>query len=186
MPALLWFTNSFSSVQFSCSVMSDSSWPHELQHARPPCPSPTPGVYSNSCPLSWWCHTAISSSAIPFSSCPQPLPASRSCTMSQLFTWGGQSIGVSASAPVFPMNTRDWSPLDILIIFYRLLPTPRCCPVHRCGLDCKNRKWKVTWNRLVWSQSTKWSRAKANRIYQENALVITNTLSQQHKRILYT
>ena len=97
---------------FSCSVMSDSLWPHELQHPRPPCPSPTPGVYSNSCPSSRWCHPAISSSVIPFSSCPQSLPASGSFPMSQLFAWGGQSIKVSASASVLPMNTQDWSALE--------------------------------------------------------------------------
>ena len=91
--------------------MSDSLWPHESQHARPPCPSPTPGVYSNSCPLSWWYHAAFSSSLIPFSSCPQSLPASESFPMSQLFAWGGQSTGVSASASVLPVNTQDWSPL---------------------------------------------------------------------------
>ena len=101
----------FSSVQFSRSVVSDSLRPHELQHARPPCPSPTPRVYPNSCPSSRWCHPAISSSVIPFSSCLQPLPASGSFLMSQLFAWGGQSIGVSASASVLPMNTQDWSPL---------------------------------------------------------------------------
>ena len=99
------------SVQFSRSVVSDSLWPHESQHARSPCPSPTPGVYSNSCPSSLWCHPAISSSVAPFSSCPQPLPASGSFPLSQLFAWGGQSTGVSASASVFPMNTQDWSPL---------------------------------------------------------------------------
>ena len=99
------------SVQFSHSVMSYSLRPHESQHARSPCPSPTPGVHSNSCPLSGWCHPAISSSVIPFSSCPQSLPASRSFPMSQLFTWGGQSIGVSALASVLPKNTQDWSPL---------------------------------------------------------------------------
>ena len=99
------------SVQFSCSVMSNSLWPHESQHARPPCPSPTPGVYINSCPSSRWCHLAISSSVVPFSSCPQALPASGSFPMSQLFTWGGQSTGVSTSASVLPMNTQDWSPL---------------------------------------------------------------------------
>ena len=97
------------SVQFSCSVVSNSSRPHELQHARPPCPSPTPGVYSNSCPSSRWCHPAISSSVIPFSSCPQSLPASRSFPTSQLFAWGSQSTGVSASASVLPVNTQDWS-----------------------------------------------------------------------------
>ena len=101
----------FSSAQFSRSVLSDSLWPHEPQHARPPCPSPTPGVYPNSCPLSRWCHPAISSSVVPFSSCPQSFPASGSFPMSQLFAWGGQSIGVSASTSVLPMNTQDWSPL---------------------------------------------------------------------------
>ena len=97
-------TSGFYSVQFSRSVASDSLWPHESQHARPPCPSPTPRVYSNSCPSSRWCHPAISSSVIPFSSCPQSLPASESFPMSQLFAWGGQSIGVSALASVLPMN----------------------------------------------------------------------------------
>ena len=101
----------FSSVQFSRSVVSDSLRPHESQHSRPPCPSLTPRVYTNSCPSSWWCHPAISSSVIPFSSCPQSLLASGSFPMSQPFTWGGQSIGVSASASVLPMNTQDWSPL---------------------------------------------------------------------------
>ena len=91
--------------------MSDSLRPHELQHARPPCPSPTPGVHPNSCPSNRWCHPAISSSVIPFSSCPQSLPASESFPMSQLLAWGGQSIGVSSLASVLPMNTQDWSPL---------------------------------------------------------------------------
>ena len=100
-----------SSVQFSSSVVSDSLQLHELQHPRPPCPSPTPGVHSNSCPSSQWCHPAISSSVVTFSSCPQSLPASVSFPMSQLFAWGGQSIGVSASASVLPVNTQDWSPL---------------------------------------------------------------------------
>ena len=90
--------------------MSNSLWPLESQHARPPCPSHTPGVYSNSCPSSRWCHPAISSSVVPFSSCPQSFPASGSFPVSQLFTWGGQSIGVSASASVLPMDTQDWSP----------------------------------------------------------------------------
>ena len=98
-------------LQFSCSVVSDSVWPHESQHARPPCPSPTPGVHSNSRPSSRWCHPAISSSVVPFSSCPESLPASESFPMSQLFAWGGQSIGVSASVSVLPMNTQGWSPL---------------------------------------------------------------------------
>ena len=101
-----------SSVQFSHSVVSDSLRPHESQHTRPPCPSPTPGVYPNSCLFSWWCHPATSSSVIPFSSCPQSLQASGSFPMSQLFGWGGQSIGVSASASVLRMNTQDWSALE--------------------------------------------------------------------------
>ena len=99
------------SVQFSCSVMSDSLRPHEPQHARPPCPSSTPKVHPNPCPLSWWCHPTISSSVIPFSSFPQSFPASGSFQMSQLFTSDGQSIGVSASTLVLPVNTQDWSPL---------------------------------------------------------------------------
>ena len=96
------------SVQFSLSVVSDSLWPHGLQHTRLPFSSPTPGVYSNSCPLSWWCHPAISSSVIPFSSRLQSFPASGSLPMSQFLTSGGQSIGVSASASVLPMNIQDW------------------------------------------------------------------------------
>ena len=100
-----------SSVQFSCSVVSDSLRPHESQHARPPCPSPTPGIHPNSCPSSWWCHPAISSSVVPFSSCPQSFLASGSFEMNQLFTSGSQSIGVSASTSVLPMNTQDWSTL---------------------------------------------------------------------------
>ena len=98
------------SVQFSCSVVSDSLRPHELQHTRPPCSSPTPRVQPNPYPLSWWCHPAISSSVVPFSSCPQSLPASGSFPMSQLFAWGGQSIGVSALASFLPKKSQGWSP----------------------------------------------------------------------------
>ena len=97
-----------SSVQFSHSVLSDSLRPNELQHARPPCPSPTPRVHSDSHPLSWWCHPVISSSVVPFSSCPQVLPASVSFPMSQLFTWGGQSTGVSALASFLPKKSQGW------------------------------------------------------------------------------
>ena len=100
----------WTSIQFSRSVMSDSLQPHGLQHGRPPCPSPAPEVYPNSCPLSRWCHPAISSSVVPFS-CPQSFPASESFQISQLFTSGGQSIGVSASTSILPTNTQDWSPL---------------------------------------------------------------------------
>ena len=95
----------------ACSVVSNPFQPHESQHTRPPCPSPTPGVYSSSCPLSRWCHPTISSSVIPFSSCPQSFPTAGSFQMSQLFASGGQTIGVSASTSVPPMNTQDWSPL---------------------------------------------------------------------------
>ena len=95
-------------VQFSCSVVSDSLWPHELQHARPPCPSPTLGVHPNPRLSSWWCHPTISSSVVPFSSCPQSCPASGSFQMSQLFALGGQSIGVSASTSVLQMNTQSY------------------------------------------------------------------------------
>ena len=100
------------SVQFSRSVVSNSLRPHESQHARPPCPSPTPRVHSDSSPLSQWCHPAISSSVVPFSSCPQSLPASESFPMSQLFAWGGQSIGVSASASFLPKKSQGWSPSE--------------------------------------------------------------------------
>ena len=99
------------SVQFSCSVMSNSLRPHELQHARLPCPSPTPRVYSNSCPLSQWCHPTISSSVVPFSSHLQSCPASGFFQMSQFFTSGSQNIEVSASTSILPMNIQDWSPL---------------------------------------------------------------------------
>ena len=100
-----------SSVQFCHSVLSDSLRPHESQYTRPPCPSSTPRVYPNPCPLSRWCHPTTSSSVLPFSSCPQSLPELGSFPMSQLFAWGGQSTGVSASTSVLPMNTQDWSPL---------------------------------------------------------------------------
>ena len=132
------------SVQFSSTVVSDSLGPHESQHARPPCPSPTPRVYPNSCPSSGWCHPAISSSVVPFSSCPQSLPASGSFPMSQLFAWGGQSIGVSALASVFPMNTQDWAPLgwtgwisNIHIYIY----------THKQN---QNSPPKIKYNRLTW------------------------------------
>ena len=100
-----------SSVQFSRLVVSDSLRPRESQHARPPCPSPTPGVHPNPCPSRQWCHETISSSVVPFSSCPQSFPALGSFPMGQLFAWGGQSVGVSASVSVHLMNTQDWSPL---------------------------------------------------------------------------
>ena len=130
------------SVQFSHSVMSNSLQPHEPQHARPPCPSPTPGVHPNPCPLSEWWHPTISSSVVPFSSCLQSFPASGPFQMSQLFALGGQSIGVSASTSVLPVNTQDWS------------------PVGWTGWISRN----TGSNRQIWPWSTEWSRAKANRV----------------------
>ena len=112
LPSVQFSSVAFSSVQFSRSVVSDSLRPHELQHSRPPCPSPTPGVHSDSHPSNQWCHPAISSSVVSFSSCPQSLPASESFPRSQLFTWGGQITRVSALASVLPMNIQDWSPLE--------------------------------------------------------------------------
>ena len=111
-PLQIYLLNSWLSVQFSHSVVSDSLPPHESQHARAPCPSPTPGVHSDSCPSSQWCHPAISTSVVPFSSCPQPLPASQSFPMSQLFPWGGQSTGVSALASLLPKKSQGWSPSE--------------------------------------------------------------------------
>ena len=107
-------TFGYQSTQFSCSVMSDSLWPHGLQYARLPCPSPTPRAYSNSCLSCQWCHPIISSFVVPFSSCLQLFPASRSFSKSQFFTSGGQSIEISASASVFPMNIQDWFPLGLI------------------------------------------------------------------------
>ena len=107
----LFFLILFSSVQVNCSVVSNSLRPHGLQHARPPCPTPTPGVYSNSCPLSQWCHPTISSSVVPFSSCLQSFPTSWSFPMSQFFASDSQNIGISASASVLPVNTQHWFPL---------------------------------------------------------------------------
>ena len=106
------YLHKFSSVHFSHSVVTNSSRPHESQHTRPSCPSPTPGVHSDSRPSSRWYHPAISSSVVPFSSCPQSLPASESFPMSQFFTWGGQSTGFSALASLLPKNTQDWFPLE--------------------------------------------------------------------------
>ena len=108
---LLYHRNQHNIVQFSLSVVSHCLWPHEPQHARHFCPSPTPGVHPNPCPLSQWCHPTMSSSLVPLSSCPQSFPASGSFPMSQFFTSSGQSIGVSASTSVLPMNTQDWFPL---------------------------------------------------------------------------
>ena len=124
------FHGLLSSVQFSRSVMSDSLRPHESQHARPPCPSPTPGVHSDSRPLSQWCHPAISSSVVPFSSCPQSLPASESFPMSQLFTWGGQITAVSALASFLPKKSQGWSlrVMETFFILITVVPTQ----VHIC------------------------------------------------------
>ena len=108
----MWICIQFSSVQFSLSVMSDSLQPHKSKHARPPCPSPKPGVHPDSRPSSQWCHPAISSSVVPFSSYPQSLPPSESFPMSQLSAWGGQTTGVSASASFPPKKSQGWSPSE--------------------------------------------------------------------------
>ena len=133
----------FSSVQFNHLVVSNSLWPHELQHVRPPCPSPTPGVYSNSCPLSRWCHPAISSSVVPFSSCLQSLPASESFPMSQLFTWGGQGIGVSALASFLPQNTQGWSPSEWTGWISLVIQTPKTAAPQQVGrcINIKVQGW---------------------------------------------
>ena len=112
----LWYDPFISSVQFSHSVVSDSLRPHESQHARPPCPSLAPGVHSDSCPLSRWCHPAIWSSVVLFSSCPQSLPASESFPMSQLFAWGGQSTEISALASFLPKKSQGWSPSEYKVL----------------------------------------------------------------------
>ena len=153
----MWFSvEKYDSVQFSHSIVSDSLRPHEFQYTRPPCPSPTLKVRSNSCPSIWWCHPPISSSIVPFSSCPQSLPASESFPMSQLFTWGGQSIGVSASASGFRTTRADllWdglagspcSPRD----FQESSPTPQFKSInslafsflHRSTLTSIHDYWK--------------------------------------------
>ena len=128
--------------------MTDSLRPHDLQHARPPCPSPTPGVYPNSCPLSQWCPPTISSSVIPFSSCPQSFPASEPFQMSQLFTSGGQSIGVSASTSVLPMNTQDWFPLGWtgwISLQSKGLSRVFSNTTTNCGKFLKRWKYQTTW-----------------------------------------
>ena len=109
---IIYYEMIFSSVQFSRSIVSDSLRPHVLQHTRPPCPSPIPGVHSDSRPLSQWCHPAISSSVVPFSSCSQSLPPTKSFPMSQLFAWGGQSTGASALASFLPKKSQGWSPSE--------------------------------------------------------------------------
>ena len=154
----LWHINHFSMKkillehalsQFSHSVVSNSPWPHELQHARLPCPSPSPGVHPNSCPSSRWCHPAISSSVVPFSSCPQSLPASGSFPISQLFTSGSQSTGVSALASFLPKNTQGWSPSEwtgwislqskgLSVIQYFSLKIFFCLVVNNCSMVLNN------------------------------------------------
>ena len=123
------------SVQFSRSVVSDSLWSHELQLARPFCPSPTAEVYPNPCPLSWWCHPIISSSVVLFFSCPQSFPASGSFQTSQHFASGGQSIGVSDSTSVFPVNTQDWSPLGWMdwLDLFEVQRALKSLPQHHCS-----------------------------------------------------
>jgi len=126
----------FSSVQFSHSVMSNSLQSHVLQHARPPCPLSTLGVYSNSCPLSWWCHPTISSSVVPFSSCLQSFPASGSFLISQFFSSGGQGIVVSASVSVFPVNIQDWFPLGWTGWIFIFSSVTQSCPTLCDPMNC--------------------------------------------------
>ena len=160
--------STISSVAQSCLTLQ----PHGLQHSRPPCPSPTPGVPPNPCPSSWWCHPAISSSVIPFSSCPQSLPASRSFPLSQLFAWGGQSTGVSASASVLPTNIQDWFPLEwtgLISLLSKGLSKSSPAPQFKCTKriqHCKStiRQWKTTptWGKFLKRGGSykifKWSR----------------------------
>ena len=140
-------------VQFSCSVVSDSLWPHGLQHARPACPSPTPAVYSNSCPLRQWCHQTIFSSVIPFSSHLQSFPASACFQMSQFWAPGGQSVEVSAPASVLPMNIQDWFPIgwtDWISVLSkglsRVFPTPQFKTINSSVLSlrlgCTQMQWE--------------------------------------------
>ena len=138
--------------------MSNSLRPHELQHARPPCPSPTPGVYPNPCPSSQWCHPAISSSVIPFSSCPQSFPALGSFLMSQLFTWGGQSIGVSASTSVLPKNTQDWSPLG----------WTGCISLQSKGLSGVFSNTTVQKHQFFGANDSKWGQFSFTKIFSLN------------------
>ena len=145
---IIWATREVSnhySVQFSRSVVSDSLWPHESQHVRPSCPSPTPGVHSDSRPSSQWCHSAISSSVVPFSSCPQSLPPSCSFPMGQLFTWGGQSTGVSALASFPPKKSQGWSPsdwLDLLAVQSKSINSSVLSFLHSPTLTSIHDHWK--------------------------------------------
>ena len=148
----LWLPLQFSSIQFSHSVVSASLQPHESQHTRPPCPSRTPGLHSNSCPSSRWCHPAISSSVIPFSSCPQSLPASEFFPMRQLFAWGGQSTGVSALASVLPKNTQDWSPSSAYSLVTQPVKNPPAMQetwVHFLGQEDPLEKEMATHSRIL-------------------------------------
>ena len=164
-------------LQFSHSIMSNSLWPHELQHARPPCPTPTPGVHSDSRPSSQWCHPAVSSSVVPFSSCPQSLPASGSFPMSQLFAWGGQSTGVSALAS--PKNTQDWSPLEwtgwISLLPKGLLRVFSNTTVQKLNSICqqiwKTQQWPQDWKRSVFIPVPKKGNAKECSNYRTIALI---------------
>ena len=146
--------------QFSHSIVSDSLWPHESQHARPPYPSPTPGVHPNSCASGQWCHPAISSSVVPFSSCPQSLPASGSFPVSQLFAWGGQSIGVSTSTSVLPMNIQDWSLEWIGWIF---LQSKRLSRVFSNTTLQKHQLLVQHWSNHEMTRLRKWSKRRKNK-----------------------
>ena len=193
-------------AQFSHSVVSDSLRPHELQHARPPCPSPTAIVHPNPCPLTCWCHPTISSFAIPFSSCSQSFPASGSFQMSQLFASGGQSIGVSASTSALPMNTQDWSPLGwtgyCFLTFYSgtgIMPGTlhklSCTTIHEVGIISILQMGKMRFTllhtyeesqiKLIWLQSTMdlLSRVYSSRVFDMNLL--NQTWKDVHHSSIY-
>ena len=141
------------SVQFSRSVVSDSLWSHEPQHTKPPCPSPAPGAYSNSCPSSWWCPPTISSSVIPFSSCPQSSLASKSFPVSPLFTSGGQSIATSALASVLPMNIQGWFPLGLTLQFKGLSRVFSTTTVQKYQFFSPQPSYICTW---LWEKPQPW------------------------------
>ena len=175
------------SVQFSCSVVSDSLQPHGLHHARPPCPSPTPGAYSSSCPSSWWYHPTVSFSVIHFSSCLQSFPASESSLMNQFFTSGDQSIGASASVSVFPINIRDWFPLGLTGLISLQL---KGLKVHTCDgilLSHKKEWWHIytmeyysaikEWNNAICSNMdgprdhhSKWSKSEKEKYHMRSLI----------------
>ena len=163
------------SVQFSHSVVSDALRSHKSQHARPPCSSPSPRVHSDSRPSSPWCHPDISSSVVPFSSCPQSLPASRSFPMSQLFAWGGQSIGVSALASLLPVNTQDWSPLgwtgwSLVLIHFQRNGYRKVRSLEETQKSSRN--WRCITDTFTWTLKAKNIRTQDDRLKEGERAVL--------------